>query len=44
MGLGRDDLPLGLEIIAALYGEATVVTLATAFQHATKWHHLNPTV
>jgi aspartyl-tRNA(Asn)/glutamyl-tRNA(Gln) amidotransferase subunit A len=44
MGLGRDDLPLGLEIIAAPYGEATVVTLATAFQHATEWHHLNPTV
>lgn len=44
MGLGRDDLPLGLEIIAAPYQEATVLALATAFQSATKWHRLHPAV
>jgi aspartyl-tRNA(Asn)/glutamyl-tRNA(Gln) amidotransferase subunit A len=44
MGLGRDDLPLGLEIIAAPYQEATVLALATAFQGATEWHRLYPDV
>jgi len=44
MRVGRDDLPLGLEIIAAPYQEATVLALATAFQGATEWHRLYPDV
>ncbi len=44
MGLGRDDLPLGLEIIAAPYQEATVLALATAFQGETDWHRRQPAV
>lgn len=42
MGMGRDDLPLGLEIIAAPFQEATVLALAMAFQSATDWHRRHP--
>ena len=42
MGPGRDELPLGLEIIAAPYREQTVLALATAFQDATDWHLQRP--
>lgn len=42
MGLGRDGLPLGLELIAAPYQEATLLTLAMAFQRETEWHRLQP--
>lgn len=42
MGLGRDELPLGLEIIAAPFQEATALALATAFQNNTDWHRRQP--
>ncbi len=42
MGFGRDNLPLGLEIIAAPNQEATVLALAMAFQRETDWHRLRP--
>jgi aspartyl-tRNA(Asn)/glutamyl-tRNA(Gln) amidotransferase subunit A len=42
MGPGRDDLPLGLEIITAPYQEATALALAIVFQRETAWHRRGP--
>ena len=44
MGFGKDNLPMGLEIIGAPYEEQTVLSVAMAFQHDTDWHQQHPTV
>jgi aspartyl-tRNA(Asn)/glutamyl-tRNA(Gln) amidotransferase subunit A len=44
MGLGKDNLPLGLEIIGSPYDEATVLAVAMAFQRETIWHKQRPPV
>ena len=40
--MGKDRLPMGLEIIGAPYAEQTILSLAMAFQRATDWHLLRP--
>jgi len=42
MGLGKDNLPLGLELIGAPYQEMTLLALAMAYQRETEWHRLQP--
>jgi aspartyl-tRNA(Asn)/glutamyl-tRNA(Gln) amidotransferase subunit A len=42
MGGGENDLPLGLEIIGAPYDEATILSIAIAFQRATDHHKRRP--
>lgn len=42
MGFGKDDLPLGLEIIGPPYGEQTILSAAIAFQRDTDWHRRHP--
>jgi aspartyl-tRNA(Asn)/glutamyl-tRNA(Gln) amidotransferase subunit A len=44
MGLGKDNLPLGLEIIGSPYDEATILAVAMAFQRETNWHKQRPPV
>jgi aspartyl-tRNA(Asn)/glutamyl-tRNA(Gln) amidotransferase subunit A len=38
MGLGEEELPLGLEIIGAPYDELTILSIAMAFQRETDHH------
>jgi aspartyl-tRNA(Asn)/glutamyl-tRNA(Gln) amidotransferase subunit A len=42
MGFGKDNLPLGLEIIGPPAGEQTVLSLAMAYQSDTDWHRRHP--
>lgn len=42
MGMGGDDLPLGLELIGAPYDEVTILSLAIAFQRETDHHKRRP--
>ena len=39
-----DGLPLALMITGRLYDEATVLRVALAYERATKWHTMNPTL
>jgi aspartyl-tRNA(Asn)/glutamyl-tRNA(Gln) amidotransferase subunit A len=42
MGLTKEGLPLGLEIIGAPYEENKLLALAMAFQRETAWHRVRP--
>jgi aspartyl-tRNA(Asn)/glutamyl-tRNA(Gln) amidotransferase subunit A len=42
MGFGKDDLPMGLEVIGPPYGEQVVLSVAIAFQQDTDWHQKHP--
>jgi aspartyl-tRNA(Asn)/glutamyl-tRNA(Gln) amidotransferase subunit A len=42
MGFTKDHLPLGLELIGPPLGEATLLSLAMAFQRETDWHRQLP--
>jgi aspartyl-tRNA(Asn)/glutamyl-tRNA(Gln) amidotransferase subunit A len=42
MGMGEDDLPLGLELIGAPYDEVTILSVAIAFQRETDHHRAKP--
>ena len=42
MGLDREGLPLGLELIGPPGGEATLLALAIAYQGLTGWHRMQP--
>jgi len=44
MGFGKDDLPMGLEIIGPPYGEQTILSLAMTFQRDTDWHTRHPSL
>ena len=39
-----DGIPLALMITGRLYDEATVLRVALAYERATKWHTMNPTL
>lgn len=41
-GFTGDDLPIGLQLVGALYDEATVLKAAYAYEQATKWHPRRP--
>ncbi|TDD72911.1 amidase [Actinomadura darangshiensis] len=41
-GFSRDGLPLGLQIVGALWDEATVLAVGETFQSATGWHLRTP--
>ena len=38
------DTPIALMITGRLYDEATVLRVALAYERATKWHTMNPTL
>ncbi len=42
MGFGKDNLPLGLEIIGAPFAEQTILAVAMTFQRETDWHRRYP--
>jgi len=41
-GFTKSGLPLGLQIIGPHWGEAKVLKLAEAYEHATDWHQRTP--
>jgi amidase len=41
-GLAREGLPIGLQLVAGLFQEQTLVRAGAAFQDATSWHRLRP--
>jgi aspartyl-tRNA(Asn)/glutamyl-tRNA(Gln) amidotransferase subunit A len=44
MGLGRQDLPLGLSLTGNLFSENTLLQLGMLFQRETDWHRMHPQV
>jgi aspartyl-tRNA(Asn)/glutamyl-tRNA(Gln) amidotransferase subunit A len=43
-GLSADGLPIGIELMAAPFAEATLIRLGRAFQSATAWHLRRPSL
>ncbi len=41
-GFSKDGLPIGLQIAGPLFGEASVLALAHAYQRETDWHQKKP--
>jgi len=41
-GFSEEGLPVGLQLAAAPFGEATVLRAGAAYQHATDWHLCEP--
>jgi aspartyl-tRNA(Asn)/glutamyl-tRNA(Gln) amidotransferase subunit A len=43
-GFTKTGLPIGLQIAGPHWGEQAVIDLAHAYEQATEWHHLKPTM
>ncbi|HEU4367569.1 MAG TPA: amidase [Methylomirabilota bacterium] len=41
-GVGRNGLPLGMQIVGRPFGEATILRVGHAFERATEWHTRRP--
>jgi aspartyl-tRNA(Asn)/glutamyl-tRNA(Gln) amidotransferase subunit A len=41
-GFTQDGLPVGLQITGRMFGEATTLRLAAAYEAATEWHTRHP--
>jgi aspartyl-tRNA(Asn)/glutamyl-tRNA(Gln) amidotransferase subunit A len=41
-GFTKGGLPVGVQLVGAPFGEAALVRLGRAFQHATEWHRARP--
>lgn len=41
-GLSADGLPVGLQIVGARFGDATVLRVGDAYERATPWHRQRP--
>jgi aspartyl-tRNA(Asn)/glutamyl-tRNA(Gln) amidotransferase subunit A len=41
-GLSREGLPIGVQLMGAPFGEATLAALGRAFQRVTDWHTRQP--
>jgi aspartyl-tRNA(Asn)/glutamyl-tRNA(Gln) amidotransferase subunit A len=39
-----DGLPVGMQILGAAYDETTILRVAYAYEQATEWHRLSPTL
>lgn len=44
MGFGKENLPMGLEIIGPPYGEQTILSVAMAYQRETDFHRQHPII
>ena len=42
-GFSGDGMPIGLQVMAAHFREATLVRIGRAYQRETRWHHMRPT-
>jgi amidase len=43
-GFSEAGLPIGLQLVAADLGEATLIRAGAAFQGATSWHSRHPAI
>ena len=43
-GFAADGLPIGVQLTAAAFADATLVRIGRAFQQATDWHLRRPSV
>jgi aspartyl-tRNA(Asn)/glutamyl-tRNA(Gln) amidotransferase subunit A len=43
-GFTSGDLPIGLQLVGALFDEATVLRAAHAYEQATEWHRRRPPI
>lgn len=43
-GFTKEGLPIGLQIVGRPWSEAIVLRAGYAFEQATEWHHLKPTI
>jgi len=41
-GFTADGLPIGLQLFGRLFGEADLLSVADAYEQATKWHQMHP--
>ena len=41
-GLGRNGLPLGMQIVGRPFGESTILRIGHAYERATEWHTRRP--
>lgn len=43
-GFTKEGLPIGLQIVSRAWGDFKVLNLGHAFEQATEWHRMNPTI
>jgi aspartyl-tRNA(Asn)/glutamyl-tRNA(Gln) amidotransferase subunit A len=43
-GISPENMPIGMQLIGAWFGDQTVLNLAAAYQSATDWHTRRPTL
>jgi aspartyl-tRNA(Asn)/glutamyl-tRNA(Gln) amidotransferase subunit A len=43
-GFGRNELPLGMQILGRPFGEPTILRIGHAYERATEWHRRRPTL
>ena len=43
-GFGRNDLPLGMQIVGRPFDEPTILRIGHAYERATEWHTRRPTL
>ncbi|HVF87308.1 MAG TPA: amidase [Pyrinomonadaceae bacterium] len=43
-GFGQNNLPTGIQFIAPVWGEQTLLDVASKYQHVTDWHTRRPTL
>jgi len=43
-GLDQNRLPIGLQLMGPAFGEATILSVADAYQQATDWHKAKPKI
>ena len=43
-GFSSDQLPIGLQMIGRAWDEATLFRLAAAYEQATPWHGMHPSL
>ncbi|HTY77720.1 MAG TPA: amidase [Candidatus Bathyarchaeia archaeon] len=41
-GFGRNDLPLGMQVVGRPFGEPTILRIGQAYERATEWHVRRP--
>ena len=43
-GFNRNQLPTSITLVGKLYDEATIISIAKAYQNATEWNKIHPTM
>jgi aspartyl-tRNA(Asn)/glutamyl-tRNA(Gln) amidotransferase subunit A len=43
-GFTKDERPIGLQVVAARHADALVLRAGRAYERATQWHRVTPTL